>query len=195
LEVPKPIIYTIGHSKHPAEYFLELLQAYSVDCLVDVRSVAASRFNPQFNKARLANFLKENGIDYLHFGEEFGGRRSDPAVLDKNGRVDFEKVRKSKVFKGGMERLAQGVKKKRTIALMCGESEPLDCHRFSMITPALKEEGFVVKHILKDKSIKTNEELEGEMLAQYEKKMKKKGMLAQAYGWKNGEIGYVNLKI
>jgi uncharacterized protein (DUF488 family) len=62
----KPVIYTVGHSTHQLDYFLKLLQEYSVNCLVDVRSVAASTYNPQYNKEPLFNFLKQNGIAYLH---------------------------------------------------------------------------------------------------------------------------------
>jgi len=30
----KPIIYTVGHSTHPLNYFLSLLQEYNINCLV-----------------------------------------------------------------------------------------------------------------------------------------------------------------
>ena len=82
----KPIIYTVGHSTHQLDYFLELLTEYSVNCVVDVRSVAASSYNPQYNKEPLSNFLKNNQIRYLHFAEEFGARHSDPDLLDNDGR-------------------------------------------------------------------------------------------------------------
>jgi uncharacterized protein (DUF488 family) len=85
----KPIIYTVGHSTHPLNYFLSLLQEYGINCLVDVRSVAASRYNPQYNKEPLSNFLKNNGIVYMHLPEEFGARHSDPDLLDEKGKVDF----------------------------------------------------------------------------------------------------------
>lgn len=77
----KPIIYTVGHSTHQSDYFLELLQAYSINCLIDVRSVAASSYNRQYNKEPLSNFLKNNGIIYLHFAEEFGARHTDPELV------------------------------------------------------------------------------------------------------------------
>ena len=80
---------------HQIDFFHELLKAYSINCLIDVRSVAASFYNPQYNKEPLSNFLKANGINYLHFAEEFGARHTDPDLLDEDGNVDFEKVRKS----------------------------------------------------------------------------------------------------
>lgn len=165
----KPQLFTIGHSTHPIGYFIELLQAHEVNCIVDVRSIAASRFNPQYHKKALEEALKNKNIQYLHFAEEFGARRSNPADLTE-GRVDFGKVRASVVFKKGIERLKQGTQKGFRIALMCAESEPLECHRFAMISPALKKD-FEIRHILKDASIAEQEELERQLLEKYHKKL------------------------
>lgn len=196
----KPIIYTVGHSTHQLDFFLELLKEYGISCLIDVRSIAASTYNPQYNQEPLKNFLKLNGIDYLHFAEEFGARHSDPDLLDNEGKVDFEKVKKSWAFKNGVERLWQGLDKGFTIALMCSESEPFDCHRFSMISIALDKDGFDVMHIMKDKTLKTNAELEKQLLKKYDKKLPKPDMfnpnisseeqLKEAYRLKNKEIGF-----
>jgi uncharacterized protein (DUF488 family) len=197
--VNKPVIYTVGHSTHQLEYFLELLQEYSVNCIVDVRSVAASSYNPQYNKEPLSNFLKNNRITYLHFSEEFGARHNDPDLLDEEGKVDFEKVRKSWNFKRGVERLWQGINKNFAIALMCSESDPLDCHRFSMVSIALEKDGFAVKHILKDKTLKSNADLELQLLKKYDKKIPKTDIfenvtkneqLKVAYRLRNKEIAY-----
>ena len=195
-----PIIYTIGHSTHQIEFFLELLNRYSVNCIIDVRSVAASSYNPQYNKEPLSNFLKNHYITYLHFSEEFGARHSDPDLLDDEGKVDFEKVRKSYPFKNGIERIWQGLEKDFVISLMCSESEPFDCHRFSMISIALEKEGFNVKHILKDKTIKSNAQLENLLLKKYDKILPKPDMfnpnvsledqLKVAYKLRNKEIAY-----
>lgn len=197
----KPTIYTIGHSTHPLDYFLELLREYGVNWLVDVRSNPASSYNPQYNQEPLSSFLKKNRITYLHFAEEFGARQTDPDVLDKEGKVDFEKVRKTRQFKNGLEEIWNGVNKGFVIAIMCSESEPLDCHRFSMVSVGLKNDGFEVKHILRDKTIKTNEELENDLLKKYEKKLPQKDLfnpdisdedqLMAAYRLKNKEIGFI----
>jgi uncharacterized protein (DUF488 family) len=199
-EMEKPIIHTVGHSTHTIDYFLELLQSQNITCLVDVRSVAASTYNPQFNKAPLTNYLKRNGVLYLHFSEEFGARHSDPDLLDKEGKVDFEKVRNSDNFKNGVDRLWKGIKKGHNISLMCSEAEPFDCHRFSMISVALANDGFEVKHIMKDKSLKSNLQLENQLLKKYDKKVPKPNIfepditpemqIAFAYRLRNQEIAY-----
>ena len=167
----KPKIYTIGHSSHSIEYFYDMLDEYGVNCVVDVRSFAASTYNPQYNKEALSSFLKSKKINYLHFAKEFGARHTSPSLLDEDGKIDFEKVRKTASFKEGKDRLWKGVASGFTIALMCSEADPLDCHRFSMISVALDQDGFYVNHILKDKTLASNKDLESQLLKKYHKKL------------------------
>ena len=195
-----PVIYTIGHSNHQLEFFLELLQAFSIDCLVDVRSMPASAYNPQFNKEVLSRFLKVNAIEYHHYGKEFGARHSDPAVLDEEGKVDFRLIRKTTAFHSGMQRVKQKTGEGKTITLMCSESDPMDCHRFSMISVALEAAGIEVRHILKDKNWKSNIALENQMLKRFGKKIPQPDLfqpnitiadqLDAAYRLHNKEVAY-----
>lgn len=192
-----PIIYTVGHSTHPIKYFIELLVSCGVNCVVDVRSLAASRFNPQYNKKAFAASLDDHNITYIHLPEEFGARQTDPAILDTEGRVDFGKVRASEKFKDGVRRLWREVDRQFTIALMCSESEPLHCHRFAMISPALMD--FDVRHILKDKSVIGQRQLENELIELYSKKKQpdmfassvtESERLRNAYKILNREVAY-----
>ncbi|HZY80421.1 MAG TPA: DUF488 domain-containing protein [Cyclobacteriaceae bacterium] len=187
----RAVVYTIGHSSHAIGWFIELLLSQGVNCVVDVRSIAASRFNPQYNKKKLDEALKEKGIAYLHMPEEFGARQTSPDILT-GGKVDFEKVRRSDAFNKGVERIREGVKKGYSIALMCAEAEPLDCHRFSMISVALKDE-FEVLHILKDKTIITNADLEEKLLRKFQKKLSPslfEDRLIAAYNLQNLSIAF-----
>src|SRR5206468_11592636 len=61
------VIYTIGHSSHSAERFLELLRTHGVRQLADVRTLPQSRRHPQFGQAALADALEAAGIVYRHF--------------------------------------------------------------------------------------------------------------------------------
>jgi uncharacterized protein (DUF488 family) len=176
------VIYTVGHSRHPLDYFLILLQGFGVDCLVDVRSIAASAHNPQYNQKPLSNFLNQNGILYLHFPKEFGAWQTNPQVLNVDGKVDFEKVRRSANFRQGVERLKLGMQKGFTIALMCSESNPFDCHRFSMIAAGLQKEGVLVWHIMKDKTLLSTQELEHLLLKKYAPKLPKPDMFQTKIG-------------
>lgn len=193
-------IYTIGHSTHQIESFINLLYKYSINCVIDVRSIAASAFNPQFNKDALSKSLSQSNVIYMHFTKEFGARRHDSNLLDDEGKVDFEKVRRDKYFLSGIDRLKNGAKKGFIIALMCSEAEPFDCHRFSLISVFLERECFNVKHILKDGKIKTNAHLEERLLKRYEEKYPDDPVfkheislnlkISKAYRLRNKEIAY-----
>ena len=66
-------IFTIGHSTHTIETFIELLNGAAISLVADVRTVPRSRHNPQFNKDELPAQLELAGIGYIHFpGREKG---------------------------------------------------------------------------------------------------------------------------
>jgi len=200
MHMNKPIVFTIGHSTHSLDYFLDLLRTYSIDCVIDVRSIAASKFNPQYNQIPLSNFLRSNNIFYKHLSLEFGARQTSPDLLDDDGKVSFEKVQESWNFKKGVSIIKNETDLGSKVVLMCSESDPFDCHRFSMISIALSNFDFEVKHILKDKSLKTNEQLENQLLKKYSKKIPKpdifnpnitiENQLKEAYKLLNKEIAY-----
>ena len=52
------VVLTIGHSSHPQETFLGLLERHRVTALVDVRSVPYSRFNPHLNRRMTASTVE-----------------------------------------------------------------------------------------------------------------------------------------
>lgn len=83
-------LYTIGHSNQSFEELLQMLQTMGIQVLIDVRSVPASKYTPQFNREPLQAALNKAGIHYMWFGNEFGARRTD--ALDANNKVDFEKA-------------------------------------------------------------------------------------------------------
>ena len=134
-----PIIYSIGHGRHPFAYFLELLQQYEIQFLCDVRSVARSRW-PQFNGLVLAELLNDNGIGYEHLPETGGKTKPKPEDLAR-----------------GIDRIIEIASELRT-AIMCSESHPLsnhklpraNCHRVGMLAPMLKAKGARIIHILPD---------------------------------------------
>lgn len=48
--------------------------------------------------------------------------------------------------------------------MLCGEEDPLDCHRGLMITPALIERGVRPGHLRKDGRIESTAEMEARLL-------------------------------
>lgn len=157
-------LYTIGHSNHQLTDFRNLLLKYGIDCIVDVRSIPASKYSPQFNKETLQGFLRSYDMDYQFFGFEFGARRNDS--FNDSGFVDFELTVQTALFQEGVHKLTPLLEKKN-IALMCSEADPLECHRFSLVGRYYHEEGLDVNHILKDATISSHETLEQEMIKNY----------------------------
>lgn len=146
-------IYTVGHSTHPVDLFLSILKNSQVNVVVDVRSVPYSQFAIQYNKDNLNSFLRKNSIYYIPMGNLLGARYEDDSFLFDDGKVNFDKVTKTKRFNDGIKRINDGLSKGYIIALMCSEKNPLECHRFSLISRFLDELGCIVEHILPDKII------------------------------------------
>ena len=138
-------VLTIGHSTHTIERFVSLLQEHGVTALVDVRSAPFSRFNPQFNKKSLEIKLRDNGIAYVFLGKELGAR-SDDQTCYENGRVQYGRLAQTELFKKGIERVKKGMVT-HSVALMCAEKEPLECHRTLLVSRALVRQGTPVAHI------------------------------------------------
>ncbi len=137
--MPTPTIYTIGHGRHPFDYFLQLLRAHKIALVCDVRSVARSRW-PHFNGRVLEEILKENGIGYEHLPECGGKVVAPQADLDR-----------------GLDRIIE-LASEMQIAIMCSESQPLtshstpraNCHRVGLLAVPLRERGAKLMHILPD---------------------------------------------
>lgn len=154
----RSIVYTIGHSNHPIERFLDLLHGAGITAVADVRSIPHSRRWPQFSRDRLARSLAAARIAYVHLGAELGGRPADPALL-RDGKPDYGRMAAAPGFHAGLDRVMDGARRYR-IALMCAEREPLECHRFLLVARALHERGVTLRHILADGSIEPQEETE-----------------------------------
>lgn len=135
-----PLIYTIGHGRHPFARFVELLAQYEIEFLCDVRSAARSRW-PQYNGRVLEANLRERGIGYEHLPECGGKVIAPPDELAR-----------------GLERIMELAAEVRVV-LMCSESQPLtkhvrepraNCHRIGLLSPPLKARGARLLHILPD---------------------------------------------
>jgi uncharacterized protein (DUF488 family) len=159
----KPV-FTIGHSNFDLGVFLGMLHDQRVELLMDVRSVPQSGRFQQFSQPGLQAAVEENGIAYLFLGEELGGRPDDPDAYGRDGVVDYRRRRQSYAFRAGVERVLAEAGS-HTLALMCAEEDPLECHRFLMICPELVAQGVCPLHIRKGSRLETQEEAENRLLA------------------------------
>lgn len=122
----------IGHSNHSGSRFVDLLKIHDIECVIDVRTHAKSRW-PRFNQKALAALLNAHGIAYQH-APLLGGRNPLPQP---------EILRELQNYLPPASRTC----------FLCSEGDPLDCHRHSLIAPAVRGLGYSVVQILRDGSL------------------------------------------
>ena len=193
-------IFTIGHSDRSWEELIETLKNYNVEFVVDVRSKPGSKWHRQFNREVLQEGLPPSGLKYVYMGAELGARPNDPRLLDGDGRVWYPKVRETGEFKSAIERIEKRADSGRRLALLCMEPHPCECHRFPMIAYQLARDGYEVQHILRDGSVKTQAEIESELLERFANRIPQPDLfhpqvgraerLEAAYEQLNIEIGW-----
>ncbi len=148
------IIYTIGHSTRTVEEFVRILQSHEIQTVVDVRTIAASRHNPQYNEAELRNSLSREGIEYIRM-KGLGGLRhttkASPNTAWRNAAFrGFADYMQTAEFSENIERLIKLAAEKGT-AIMCAEAVPWRCHR-SLIGDALLVRNVPVVDIVSERA-------------------------------------------
>lgn len=149
-------IYTIGHSTHTLDEFLNILHEFEIGLVVDVRTIPRSRFNPQFNEADLEEKLKQHNIAYTHLKELGGLRHTIKTSINtawKNTSFrGFADYMQTEEFQKGIKQLILLAQKNRVV-MMCAEAVPWRCHR-SLIGDALLVRHINVEDIMTEKTSK-----------------------------------------
>ena len=157
-----PALFTIGHSNHPSERFLELLRRHGIAAIADVRSRPYSRFVPHFSKERLQRILEEEGIGYLYLGRELGGK--PPRGEAPSPAPDYDSRIGQPDFRAGIARLLEAAEQRRT-AMMCRERDPLECHRLHLICRYAKPLAGPIQHLLPNGEVEPQAATERRLLA------------------------------
>ncbi len=139
IPVPKTV-FSLGTSNRSWEEFISLLQTYSIEMVVDVRSFPTSKF-PHFKKESLVQSLAEKAFGYYCLGKELGGYR----------RGGYEVYTQTVEYLAGMELLERMASRCRS-AILCAERLPWRCHR-RFIGRSLMERGWEVIHIIDEKRV------------------------------------------
>ena len=149
-------IWTVGHSTHPIDEFIRIVQSAGIRQLVDVRTIPRSRRNPQFNRENLPESLKASGIAYKHMPRLGGLRQPRPDSINRGWRNasfrGYADYMQAPEFRSGLQTLLEAAAHEPT-AIMCAESVPWRCHR-SLISDALLARGIEVLDILSASSVK-----------------------------------------
>lgn len=149
-------VFTIGHSTHSIEDFIEILKHYHIDELVDIRTIPKSRHNPQFNMDTFAKALRNHHIGYRHEKHLGGLRHAHKDSVNmawKNlsfrGYADYMQTDE---FADALQKLIE-ISQTKTVAIMCAEAVPWRCHR-SLVGDALLVHGIDVEDIYSITSVK-----------------------------------------
>jgi uncharacterized protein (DUF488 family) len=143
-------VHTIGHSSRSVDDLVELLRAFHISTVVDVRTIPRSLHNPQFGRDRLRAALRARRLRYAHV-PELGGLRKPLKISPNMGWRNasfrgFADYMMTEEFEAGLQKLQDMAIGAHT-ALMCAEAVPWRCHR-SLIADALVARGASVEHII-----------------------------------------------
>lgn len=143
-------IWTIGHSTHPPEEFMAMLQSFGIELVADIRSFPGSSRYPHFNKEALEVSLPAAGIQYLHLKDLGGRRKAQPGSKNTGwrhaafrGYADYMETAPFQKAIQQLEQLADG----QRVAYMCSEAVWWRCHR-ALVSDYLKHAGWTVMHIM-----------------------------------------------
>ena len=143
-------LYTIGHSTRSLDELIAVLQAHSIQTLVDIRSFPMSRRLPHFKREALGKTLAEAGIRYLWL-KELGGRRkkirddSPNLALRNDSFRNYADYMLTEEFQHGIAELIKLAEQSHT-AYMCAERVYFRCHRM-LLSDWLVAHGHEVFHI------------------------------------------------
>ena len=190
----KHTLWTIGHSTHTLESFMDLLNKHSIQEVWDVRSQPYSKYNRAFNRENIEQELTKNKIIYSFRGHQLGGRISNPDCYDNKGKLQYQQVARLPQFQSTLNQITHKLKN-GDIALMCSENDPLKCHRMILVCRELSQKlENKIQHIFLDGSIRTNQEMEQKLMDKFklypDMFRTEKACIEEAYNLQAQKIAY-----
>lgn len=159
-------LFSIGHSNHSLERFLDLVAQNDIQIVADVRSSPYSKYSPWFNKDDLNNALETRGVRYVFLGQELGGRPADEHLYDDQGYALYDRFLEMDYVQRGLARLMSLIEEGHQVAVLCSEENPRECHRHRLIAwEMFKSFGIDALHIRGDGSVERESALKSEYSA------------------------------
>ena len=97
-------------------------------------------------------------------GKELGAQSDDYSCY-VHGKVQYDRLSKTELFRKGLNRVRKGTKVYRLV-LMCAEKDPLECHRSILVARQLEALHITVEHILENGNIESHESALNRLLNQ-----------------------------
>jgi uncharacterized protein (DUF488 family) len=142
--------YTLGFSNRTWDQTLEILEAFRIERLIDIRTLPGSKHTPQFNLEHLRQTLPREGVEYIHL-KSLGGLRKPRqdstlnAAWENSGFRGYADYMQTPEFEGALNQLITLLKEKTTV-YCCTEGVFWRCHR-QLVSDALLVRGYQTGHI------------------------------------------------
>ncbi|HDR68007.1 MAG TPA: DUF488 domain-containing protein [Bacteroidaceae bacterium] len=147
---PYAHIYSIGYGGREPEEFIGLLKKHNIKKIVDVRKSPNCKWQPLYSKPEIADFLKENGIEYIHKPElKYNIHSWKKPDYSEKGREQLSQ--NSVAFYSAINWIIREASVDNRIALLCAEKSPFRCHRMLDVGKSLIENGSPTAHIIDEK--------------------------------------------
>jgi len=193
-------LYTIGYSGYTIDDFIDVLKKHGINALVDVRSNPFSSYYSAYNRDILSRSLNSNKIHYRSFASEFGAQQSEHCFFASQGYLDFDLYTTSDMYINGYRKIEEGLKRNHSIALMCAERDPIDCHRSIMVARTYHNNDYTILHLLPNSAPMTQFDIEERLLNKYfptrdqfsvfTAQRSDIELISESYRKRNADIGY-----
>ena len=143
----EPRIASAGYEGRTLDELLDALVDIGVDLLVDVRENAISR-KKGFSKRGLTAACADRGIEYVH-EPTLGNPRSNREGFraGQQSSRDCYRDHLTANGRGALEHVA-ALLRGRTVALLCYEADPADCHRSIVAEELARLDPLVTVHAI-----------------------------------------------
>lgn len=159
--------YSIGYSNRSFSEFIDLLNQYDINCVIDVRENGNNedKAYAEFNIDNIKKNLNKLRIYYINMENEFSLK---PEETNFQGLID------SSNYKTGIQRIIAGIDKGFKIAFIYSEDIPTNSKASIIVGYGLKKKHIFMDHIIDRENYKSQEDIEEVLLQTYKIKLIKK---------------------
>src|SRR4030095_5226590 len=142
--------YTLGVSSRTWEETVQILHAFQIQRLVDIRTLPGSKHTPQFNLEHMKEALPRAAVEYIHM-KSLGGLRKPAknsmlnAAWKNSGFRGYADYMQTSEFEMALRDLMRLIKEKTTV-YCCTEAVFWRCHR-QLVSDALLVRGLRIGHV------------------------------------------------